>query len=975
MSDQELSLNVPFIRGDRDNQQPVGSSGAEGLPALAFPDVERIAAVTRSMSQDAAGVPAAIAAAAAPLSMEAVIERSNFLPAWFLDVGARRSAAICQVKASGRNFEGETGSWSGTGFLVSDSILLTNHHVLNSPEVAAGARCVFNFQVDENGKDQPTKGFRINPNRLWITSKVDDLDFTFVWVEGEPGKEFGRVPLDRSSFPIGKGEFANIIQHPAGRPKAVVVQESLIQKIDQLVTHYTSDTEPGSSGSCVFNNEWRPFALHHASRSSDEPGFTHLNEGIRLSAIAAFLEKLSESGGNAGAVEVLSLFRGMDTTMGFFGALGRTAARQRPGVESVVDSYRGEAADIDVAFWNVEWLANRYEEKAGKAADVIAKFNLDIWALEETSPAGTEAVVKSLREKYGLDFGFAHSEPNAPAGKQSTSVIWNKRTVAGQKQRWPEEIEGWLQVRSGDFDDLHLEAVEGKVFDRYPALYRFSAMNRDQSQQPFDFYLVPLHLKAMAEGSKRRRMAARIMAAAVKAMKERFGAKEQDWVIGGDFNAELATGDFNAMIQSGLVPLSARDEQGGAMSYLKSPKSLIDHIFLSADLASTHDEGEYFIVAADKTIPAYVAEVSDHRPVLVRLSLHDAAPTTPPARRPEGAPSWPASLLQALNLPEEPGVVRRGAGVLAAATAEESADRLPSSDLEAKPSDFELRRAIDAYIPLLQASYAFAHGNPNPPMPGFEILARIKSGSNEAIGVFEASGSGQPLTPAQRASLENDFRALNREARLGGEELGLESIPSPDAFGFVVRHQATGAVIVSIRGTQTPEEWVKNFTAIPNPFNEAPEFGAVHLGFESMWRRVRASVEPALRALPGDTRITFLGHSLGGAMAMLGAVDMKRNLGRTNVDVCTFGGPRVGLFVFRRKFNQMFDRCFRVTNQGDIVPHVPPFLLGGWVHAGLEITVNGQLEGPHGLDAYLAGLKRLDGALETAQLIPAAATL
>jgi hypothetical protein len=31
------------------------------------------------------------------------------------------------------------------------------------------------------------------------------------------------------------------------------------------------------------------------------------------------------------------------------------------------------------------------------------------------------------------------------------------------------EIDEWFQVHSEDFDDLNLEAVEGKVFDRYPA--------------------------------------------------------------------------------------------------------------------------------------------------------------------------------------------------------------------------------------------------------------------------------------------------------------------------------------------------------------------------------------------------------------------------------------------------------------------------------------------------------------------------
>jgi hypothetical protein len=81
------------------------------------------------------------------------------------------------------------------------------------------------------------------------------------------------------------------------------------------------------------------------------------------------------------------------------------------------------------------------------------------------------------------------------------------------------------------------------------------------------------------------------------------------------------------------VPLSADDEAGGAFSYVKRPKSLIDHIFLSKNLARTYGADDYFIVAADREIPDYVRRLSDHRPVLVRLSLLDRQAEERPAQR------------------------------------------------------------------------------------------------------------------------------------------------------------------------------------------------------------------------------------------------------------------------------------------------------------------------------------------------------
>jgi len=272
--------------------------------------------------------------------------------------------------------------------------------------------------------------------------------------------------------------------------------------------------------------------------------------------------------------------------------------------------------------------------------------------------------------------------------------------------------------------------------------------------------------------------------------------------------------------------------------------------------------------------------------------------------------------------------------------------------LGATQADFELGRAINAYIPILRACYAyFSTGDPNQAMPsGYERVANIRARHEEAVEGLES------LTPEAISSLQNDLRAL------GQADPGLESTNDPDAFGFVVREIATGSIIVSIRGTQTPEEWVKNFTAIPVPFSAVPGFGTVHLGFEKMWMRIRGDVMDALGNLPAGTRITFLGHSLGGAMATLGTVDVKKNFNRPLVDLATVGCPRVGEILFHRHFDHLIAQAFRVAEIRDIVPHVPPAFLV-WLHVGLHIPVRSHVTQPHSLDSYLEGLRGLGGGL------------
>ena len=56
----------------------------------------------------------------------------------------------------------------------------------------------------------------------------------------------------------------NIIQHPKGEYKQLVLRENKLIDLLPQFAHYTSDTEPGSSGSPVFSDLWEVVALHHS---------------------------------------------------------------------------------------------------------------------------------------------------------------------------------------------------------------------------------------------------------------------------------------------------------------------------------------------------------------------------------------------------------------------------------------------------------------------------------------------------------------------------------------------------------------------------------------------------------------------------------------------------------------------------------------------------------------------------------------
>lgn len=543
--------------------------------------------------------------------LEKLIGSNDLVPAYWLELGAARSRTVCKVDAGGVDYKGRRGSWSGTGFLVARNILCTNHHVINSLDVAKQSRALFDFSADPDGGVRDAMAFRLRPDLLFWTSPATEdggLDATFVAVEGQPGDTYGFNQLLRQSFSIAEGDKVNIIQHPSGRLKEVALRDNTVTSVkNPLVVHYQSDTEPGSSGAAAYNDAWELIALHHASTRD------MANEGIKFSALANAIEQDAQRADPA-AQKLLQLFKGADELMGFFGGLGRRVDPSAPGVERVQDTYRGEAQDLDIGFWNIEWFNKRWRDKLDAVARVVVEMNLDVWVLVESSEEATIALAKHLSENYAGDWGVLASQ-DAASVLQITTVLWNRKTVDVEKTGWPEATHRWFEVHSEDFDDLLNEAVHGKVFDRYPARY---TVNGKIGGEPISLNLVPVHLKAMAEGSTRRQMASRALAEAI-AETAAIEGEQGDWMIGGDFNATLASNDMAALSDAKFTPISAKDAEQQQFTYVKSPyKSLIDHIYVSPNLAKVTDD-QFVIVALDRTIDRFLT-VSDHRPILVRLS-------------------------------------------------------------------------------------------------------------------------------------------------------------------------------------------------------------------------------------------------------------------------------------------------------------------------------------------------------------------
>jgi hypothetical protein len=187
---------------------------------------------------------------------------------------------------------------SGSGFLIKGNILITNNHVLSSKDVASTARVEFNYQKSPVGLDEQVDPFDLDPDAVFATSLKEELggdDWTAVRVKGDPSAKWNTLGL--APLPDGtpkKGDEVIIIQHPGGGQKQIALSHNVVAFADQRRLQYLTDTREGSSGSPVFDTEWRVVALHHKGGSLLDPGSKQAflrNQGVHINAVIDGLVK------------------------------------------------------------------------------------------------------------------------------------------------------------------------------------------------------------------------------------------------------------------------------------------------------------------------------------------------------------------------------------------------------------------------------------------------------------------------------------------------------------------------------------------------------------------------------------------------------------------------------------------------------------------------------------------------------------
>jgi len=162
--------------------------------------------------------------------------------------------------------------------------------------------------------------------------------------------------------------------------------------------------------------------------------------------------------------------------------------------------------------------------------------------------------------------------------------------------------------------------------------------------------------------------------------------------------------------------------------------------------------------------------------------------------------------------------------------------------------------------------------------------------------------------------------------------------------GYVAIDDARGAIIVVFQGTegfiQLLDQGFSFLTSMTDFVGGGKVISYYHDAFYHVWN---AGMETRVRALKNANPTYLLyaiGHSLGGALASVGASHMvSANIFvGSEVRLVTFGQPRTGNQDFSTAMANMIRYRFRIVRNHDIVPHLPPKLFVATAnHFGPEV--------------------------------------
>jgi endonuclease G, mitochondrial len=226
------------------------------------------------LSPGAPGAPGAPDPASLPEYKEAIVFQDDMVPYSYLRLGLAAGQSVARLltpRYDGKK-SSKKGYW-GTGWLVSPTRLMTNHHVLNARDRGEKAASPEDFRLQALATviqfDYESDESATTPVPVVALHEFDEaLDFAILEIAPQPDRP--ALSISAEPLTIAKKDYVplNIIQHPRGLGKKIAIRNNLATSSNLTDLRYFTDTLPGSSGSPVFNDDWKVVALHRGSTTA-----------------------------------------------------------------------------------------------------------------------------------------------------------------------------------------------------------------------------------------------------------------------------------------------------------------------------------------------------------------------------------------------------------------------------------------------------------------------------------------------------------------------------------------------------------------------------------------------------------------------------------------------------------------------------------------------------------------------------------
>ncbi|WP_070966679.1 lipase family protein [Vibrio sonorensis] len=203
------------------------------------------------------------------------------------------------------------------------------------------------------------------------------------------------------------------------------------------------------------------------------------------------------------------------------------------------------------------------------------------------------------------------------------------------------------------------------------------------------------------------------------------------------------------------------------------------------------------------------------------------------------------------------------------------------------------------------------------------------------------------------------YQRVFRHTRYGFAPNGQRIIANRFGRPFirVLRSKHSSEVIVVIKGSHNPVDWLLNLKLWPRSMRNYGRHYHIHAGYysllsqeslpthrddilgQSVIDKLNSILTPLIRQ---GFRITITGHSSGGALACVCADILEFNNPKSVKRVVTFGQPAVGFINFKKHY-LLHHKTYRICCDLDIVTFLPPLPFIYWQVGKMLWLYNGKI--------------------------------